>query len=127
MTTTRDSSVSGAKAPHSPEAGAAYFVTTHWSVVLTAARSDTTRAAAALEQLCRGTRAFGALEVGEAAVHAKEAAAALEKVLSYRKRAEWGPWENWYRGDWRMNLPALHEDTRRLAAKWAELARLEQP
>lgn len=54
MTTTRDSSVSGAKAPHSPEAGAAYFVTTHWSVVLTAARSDTTRAAAALEQLCRG-------------------------------------------------------------------------
>ena len=29
------------------------FVTTHWSVVLTAGRSDTTRARAALEQLCR--------------------------------------------------------------------------
>jgi RNA polymerase sigma factor (sigma-70 family) len=29
------------------------FVTTHWSVVLTAARSDTTRARAALECLCR--------------------------------------------------------------------------
>ena len=28
------------------------FVTTHWSVVLTAARSDTTRACAALEKLC---------------------------------------------------------------------------
>jgi RNA polymerase sigma factor (sigma-70 family) len=29
------------------------FATTHWSVVLTAARSDSTRAAAALEHLCR--------------------------------------------------------------------------
>jgi RNA polymerase sigma factor (sigma-70 family) len=29
------------------------FVTTHWSVVLTAGRSDTTRARAALEHLCR--------------------------------------------------------------------------
>jgi RNA polymerase sigma-70 factor (ECF subfamily) len=29
------------------------FVTTHWSVVLTAGRSDTTRAQAALERLCR--------------------------------------------------------------------------
>ena len=29
------------------------FVTTHWSVVLAAGRSDTTRARAALEQLCR--------------------------------------------------------------------------
>jgi RNA polymerase sigma factor (sigma-70 family) len=29
------------------------FVTTHWSVVLTAARSDTTRARAALEHLCQ--------------------------------------------------------------------------
>jgi RNA polymerase sigma-70 factor (ECF subfamily) len=29
------------------------FVTTHWSVILTAARSDTTRARAALEKLCQ--------------------------------------------------------------------------
>ena len=29
------------------------FVTTHWSVVLTAARSETTRARAALENLCQ--------------------------------------------------------------------------
>jgi RNA polymerase sigma-70 factor (ECF subfamily) len=29
------------------------FATTHWSVVLTAARSDSTRAGAALEHLCR--------------------------------------------------------------------------
>ena len=35
-----------------PTAPAA-FVTTHWSVVLTAGRSDTTRARAALENLCR--------------------------------------------------------------------------
>jgi RNA polymerase sigma factor (sigma-70 family) len=34
--------------PHRPA-----FVTTHWSVVLTAARSDTTRARAALEYLCQ--------------------------------------------------------------------------
>src|SRR3974390_2304541 len=34
--------------PHRP-----VFVTTHWSVVLTAGRSDTTRARAALENLCR--------------------------------------------------------------------------
>jgi RNA polymerase sigma-70 factor (ECF subfamily) len=36
--------------PRLPEAS---FVTTHWSVVLTAGRRDTTRARAALEQLCR--------------------------------------------------------------------------
>jgi RNA polymerase sigma factor (sigma-70 family) len=36
-----------------PEAPRKWFVTTHWSVVLTAGRNDTTRARAALEQLCR--------------------------------------------------------------------------
>lgn len=35
-------------ATHSP-----VFVTTHWSVVLTATGADTTRAQAALEHLCR--------------------------------------------------------------------------
>jgi RNA polymerase sigma factor (sigma-70 family) len=42
-------------APSSSEAGArqAAFVTTHWSVVLTARRSDTTRAQAALARLCQ--------------------------------------------------------------------------
>jgi len=38
----------GSIPPHRP-----VFVTTHWSVVLTAARSDTTRARAALENLCQ--------------------------------------------------------------------------
>ncbi len=79
-----------------------------------------------LEKLCQGMRAFASLEVGEAATHARAAADALGHVLEYRKRAEWGPWQNWYRGDWRMNLPALHEDTRRLADRWAELAPLEK-
>ena len=37
-----------------PRAPAGCFVTTHWSVVLTAGRSDTPRAQAALEKLCRG-------------------------------------------------------------------------
>ena len=36
-----------------PQAAAGCFVTTHWSVVLRAGGSDTTRARAALEQLCR--------------------------------------------------------------------------
>ncbi len=35
------------------QAPAGCFVTTHWSVVLTAGRSDTTRAHAALEKLCQ--------------------------------------------------------------------------
>ena len=41
---------SGTETPRAP---AGCFVTTHWSVVLTAGRNDTTRARAALEQLCR--------------------------------------------------------------------------
>jgi RNA polymerase sigma factor (sigma-70 family) len=36
-----------------PQARAGCFVTTHWSVVLTAGRSDTPRARAALETLCQ--------------------------------------------------------------------------
>jgi hypothetical protein len=79
-----------------------------------------------LEELCQGTRAFTTLEVSEAAAHARRAAEALGHVLEYRKRAEWGPWANWYRGDWRMNLPALYEDTTRLAGQWAEWAALEK-
>ncbi|MBM3861031.1 MAG: hypothetical protein FJ395_15475 [Verrucomicrobia bacterium] len=79
-----------------------------------------------LEELCKGVRAFITLEVSEAAGHARRAADALGGVLEYRKRAEWGPWANWYRGDWRMDLPALHKDTVRLADKWAELSALEK-
>ncbi|MBU4460342.1 MAG: glycosyl hydrolase 115 family protein, partial [Verrucomicrobia bacterium] len=79
-----------------------------------------------LEELCQGMRAFTSIEVGRAAAHAGRAADALGRVLDYRKRAEWGPWANWYRGDWRMNLPALHEDTRRLAETWTGLAELEK-
>jgi len=41
---------SGTETPRAP---AGCFVTTHWSVVLTAGGNDTTRARAALEQLCR--------------------------------------------------------------------------
>ena len=54
MTATRTSSDQPA-VPPSSEAGQRYatFVTTHWSVVLTARRSDTTRAQAALARLCQ--------------------------------------------------------------------------
>ncbi len=79
-----------------------------------------------LEELCGGVRAFASLEVGGAAEKARGAADALGGVLEYRKRAEWGPWADWYRGDWRMNLPALREDTVRLAERWAGLAPLEE-
>jgi len=48
--TSGDQETPGTETPRAP---AGCFVTTHWSVVLTAGRSDTTRARAALEQLCR--------------------------------------------------------------------------
>jgi RNA polymerase sigma factor (sigma-70 family) len=48
--TSSDRETPGTEAPRAP---AGCFVTTHWSVVLTAGRNDTTRARAALEQLCR--------------------------------------------------------------------------
>jgi hypothetical protein len=78
-----------------------------------------------LDELARGMLAFTNLEVAESARRAERAGAALGHVLEFRKQAEWGIWENWYRGDWRMNLPALREDTGEVARKWAELAVLE--
>ena len=39
--------------PESPSSNPAWFVTTHWSVVLAAGRSDSTRALAAMENLCK--------------------------------------------------------------------------
>ena len=39
--------------PNSTAKPANYFATTHWSVVLTAGRQDTTSAASALEKLCK--------------------------------------------------------------------------
>jgi RNA polymerase sigma factor (sigma-70 family) len=39
--------------PPGPETAAAWFVTTHWSVVLEAKGNDSTRASEALEKLCR--------------------------------------------------------------------------
>jgi len=48
--TSTDRDSSGTETPRAP---AGCFVTTHWSVVVAAGRSDTTRAHAALEKLCR--------------------------------------------------------------------------
>ncbi len=47
--TASDRETPGTKTPPAP---VGCFVTTHWSVVLTAGRSDTTRSQAALERLC---------------------------------------------------------------------------
>ncbi|MBR7133343.1 MAG: glycosyl hydrolase 115 family protein [Clostridia bacterium] len=38
----------------------------------------------------------------------------LEKYLNYRKCAEYGIFENWYRGDLKMNIKQILYDTRRL-------------
>ena len=37
---------------------------------------------------------------------------ALEKLLEDRRKAEHPPFENWYRGDTKMNLPRCLEKTR---------------
>jgi RNA polymerase sigma factor (sigma-70 family) len=47
------SSVTDASGTGAPRAPAGCFLTTHWSVVLTAGRSDTSRSQVALEKLCR--------------------------------------------------------------------------
>lgn len=52
MTTTSDPGDSGSRSTSAPRA-TDVFVTTHWSVVLTAGKSDTTRAHDALAKLCR--------------------------------------------------------------------------
>ncbi len=44
---------SGDSNPHDAAPGVPVFVSTHWSVVITAGQSDSTRAQAALERLCR--------------------------------------------------------------------------
>ena len=45
------------------------------------------------------------------------AASALEKALIDRRKAEHGVFLNWYRGDRKMNLPGVLEQTRAIAAK----------
>ena len=54
-------------------------------------------------------------ETGELA-HLRPAAAALEQYLQERKIMEQPPFENWYRGDDKMNVPKMLADTLDLAA-----------
>ncbi|NLN18141.1 MAG: hypothetical protein GX162_02530 [Firmicutes bacterium] len=51
---------------------------------------------------------------GESRSHLDEAVRALQKLLNDRRRAENGVWRNWYRGDKKMNLPAVLESTQRV-------------
>ncbi len=51
MTGSEDSTAPATERPHPAEAG--YFLTTHWTVVLEAGRTDTTRASEALAKLCQ--------------------------------------------------------------------------
>lgn len=46
----------------------------------------------------------------------EDAAAALEAGVTAGKRAASGHWTHWYRGDRKMNVPGLIEETRKLAA-----------
>ncbi|MGI6624832.1 MAG: glycosyl hydrolase 115 family protein [Limnochordia bacterium] len=49
--------------------------------------------------------------------HLKKAVYALEKLLLDRKKAEHGKWQNWYRGDKKMNMQAVLDQTRQLLRK----------
>ncbi len=49
------------------------------------------------------------------ASHLRASAAALDYAIVTRSASETGPWCHWYRGDHKMNLPALASQTRRLA------------
>lgn len=51
--------------------------------------------------------------------HLQEAIAELGALLMARTAAEMGKWEHWYRGDRKVNLPALLERTRRLSSRSA--------
>jgi len=53
VSTSTQATPPGTTSPGNQASPQSVFVTTHWSVVLTAARSDTTRARAALENLCQ--------------------------------------------------------------------------
>ena len=53
MSTSTQATGTGITTPGNEPSPRQVFVTTHWSVVLTAGRSDTTRARAALENLCQ--------------------------------------------------------------------------
>jgi RNA polymerase sigma factor (sigma-70 family) len=53
VSTSSQATPPGTTSPGDQPPAPSVFVTTHWSVVLTAARSDTTRARAALENLCQ--------------------------------------------------------------------------
>ena len=53
MSTSSPATETGAATPDNKTSRRQVFVTTHWSVVLTAGRQDTTRARAALENLCQ--------------------------------------------------------------------------
>lgn len=77
--------------------------------------------------LSQGLKRYMEVEVAGAADEVAKAASALNGVLVFRKQAEWGAWRDWYRGDWRMNLPELDKETQALTRKWKDLAALAQP
>jgi len=56
-----------------------------------------------------------------------DAEAALEGVIRDRSLAAQGLWENWYRGDRKMNLPALLDRTRALRRRPAPAAGADAP
>lgn len=80
-----------------------------------------------LYHLSQGLKRYMEVEVAGAADEIAKAASALSGVSEFRKQADWGVWRDWYRGDWRMNLPELDKETHALARKWKDLAALAQP
>ncbi|MDF2921826.1 MAG: hypothetical protein K0R57_740 [Paenibacillaceae bacterium] len=50
----------------------------------------------------------------------ESAASALRHALKRRQEAEWGPWENWYKGDAKLDMPGLLRATEELLKRQAQ-------
>ena len=57
------------------------------------------------------------IEAEEEPERLKDAAAALERLLEVRKAAATGKWQNWYRGDKKVNVPEFLKRTQSAHAK----------
>ncbi len=61
--------------------------------------------------------AYDAKDTQKARRYVEEASQQLENVLEYRKKAEYGYFENWYRGDTKLDIPLRLNNTKMLLEK----------
>lgn len=67
-------------------------------------------------EVCLATRARLNNDPESQTKHLRQAVFLMEKLLVDRAKAEHGKWQDWYRGDKKMNLPAALAKTRSLLA-----------